>query len=430
MGGVELAAIDGINGQAQHLVDALGDRQAAVLKGGHAVGGIGHGHIAGLHRELQVVFRLGEPFQEGNAGADLVLGARDDYHAGPLLDGHRLTACKAGAGQRGHLDAVALGVAGQHLGGEEGSAGGGTDIGQQAADLDIVAAELAAGTAPALDVGDIVVIPQLAEGRLVKVQSHHAVLGIKDGRTQFLCAAEQVIGQRVAAIQGLAVVGRSRLGIGPVVVFVCGLVQPLHSGKIRIGHACGLGKGDKVGDVQVEQLGGLCYGKDLELPVVHQVTLFEKIGDIGRLLFFGQVGAQVNGKAHLIQRKGGVRVGGDDVGELFGTHLALGGGQHTGLQVVHAALTGAFDPDVLLFAHGGVELLHQLVEAFQLIAVVVGPDRDGGGQLASAAGSAAQRHGGAQQQTDGRTKDSFHYLISPIPTKRLTKKRRVLSFLK
>ena len=262
------------------------------------------------------------------------------------------------------------------------------------------------------------------------MQGHHAVLGIKDGRTQFLCAAEQVIGQRVAAIQGLAVVGRSRLGIGPVVVFVCGLVQPLHGGKIRIGHACGLGKGDKVGDVQVEQLGGLCYGKDLELPVVHQVALLEKTGDIGGLLFFGQVGAQVNGKAHLIQRKGGVCVGGDDVGQLLGTHLALGGGQHAGLQVVHAALTGAFDSDVLLFAHGGVELLHQLVEAFQLIAVVVGPDRDGGGQLASAAGSAAQRHGGAQQQTDGRTKDPFHYIISPIPTKRLTEKRRALSFLK
>ena len=198
---------------------------------------------------------------------------------------------------------------------------------------------------------------------------------------------------------------------------MCGLVQPLHGGKIRIGHACGLGKGDKVGDVQVEQLSGFCYGKDLELPVVHQVALFEKTGDIGGLLFFGQVGAQVNGKAHLIQRKGGVCVGGDDVGQLLGTHLALGGGQHAGLQVVHAALTGAFDSDVLLFAHGGVELLHQLVEAFQLIAIVVGPDRDGGGQLASAAGSAAQRHGGAQQQTDGRTKDSFHYIISPIPTK-------------
>ena len=38
-----------------------------------------------------------------------------------------------------------------------------------------------------------------------------------------------------------------------------------------------------------------------------------------------RVGAQVNGKAHLIQRKGGVRVGGDDVGQLLGTHLALGG---------------------------------------------------------------------------------------------------------
>ena len=164
--------------------------------------------------------------------------------------------------------------------------------------------------------------------------------------------------------------------------------------------------------IVIEQLSGFCYGKDLELPVVHQVALLEKTGDIGGLLFFGQVGAQVNGKAHLIQRKGGVCVGGDDVGQLFGTHLALGGGQHAGLQVVHAALTGAFDSDVLLFAHGGVELLHQLVEAFQLIAVVIGPDRDGGGQLASAAGSAAQRHGGAQQQTDGRTEGfvSLHYL--------------------
>ncbi len=52
------------------------------------------------------------------------------------------------------------------------------------------------------------------------------------------------------------------------------------------------------------------------------------------------------------------------------------------------------------------------------------------GSFASAAGSAAQRHGGAQQQTDGRTKDPFHYIISPIPTKRLTEKRRALSFLK
>jgi len=40
MGGVELAAIDGINGQAQHFVDTLGDRQAAVLKGRYCyVGG-------------------------------------------------------------------------------------------------------------------------------------------------------------------------------------------------------------------------------------------------------------------------------------------------------------------------------------------------------------------------------------------------------
>ena len=38
--------------------------------------------------------------------------------------------------------------------------------------------------------------------------------------------------------------------------------------------------------------------------------------------------------------------------------------------------------------------------------------RQGGGQRAGSG-----YNGGAQQQTDGRTKDSFHYLISPIPTK-------------
>ena len=51
---------------------------------------------------------------------------------------------------------------------------------QQIAGLHVVAAEPAAGTEPALDVGHIEVIPQFADDVFVKMQGHDAVLGIKD----------------------------------------------------------------------------------------------------------------------------------------------------------------------------------------------------------------------------------------------------------
>ena len=56
----------------------------------------------------------------------------------------------------------------------------------------------------------------------------------------------------------------------------------------------------------------------------------------------------------------------------FGTHLAFGGGQHAGLQVVHAALTGA-DPDVLLLPTVELNCSTSWLGAFAGIAIEESP---------------------------------------------------------
>lgn len=274
VGGVQVVVLHGIQRETQHRGDGVGQLQSAGPDGVETGGGVGHGQVTGADREGDVIFRLGEPLQKFHAGFDLGIGALGHDHAGTLLGGNGGAARKAGAGQDRHLNVVALGVTGQHLLGEEGGTGRGTYIGKQVAGLHVIAAEAAAGPEPTLEEGNIVVVPQLAHHVFVKVQGHDAVLGIKDGHAQLLCAAEQVVRQRVTAEESLAVVGGVGLGVGPVVIFVGCFGHALYGGKVVIGHAGGGGEGGPVSRVQVEQLGGFRHGEDLQLAVVHQVALF------------------------------------------------------------------------------------------------------------------------------------------------------------
>ena len=375
---------------------------------------MGHGQIAGVHGERDVVFRLGEPLQKFNAGPDLGVGAFGHDHAGTLLGGDRAAARKGWAGQDGRFDGVALGVVGHHLGGEEGAAGRRADVGQQIAGLHVVAAEPAAGTEPALDVGHIEVIPQFADDVFVKMQGHDAVLGIKDGQAHLLSTAQQVVGQRITAEEGLAVVGGAGHGIRPVVVLAGHLHDAFHSGQVVVGHTGGRSKGGPVGGVQVEQLGGFCHREDLQFPIVHQVALGQKTVHIGGLLLCGQIGGQVYDLAHQVEVIGHVGIAGVEVGQGRSAHLALRSGQNVRFQVGHVALIEALDHDVLLFADGGVELVHQSVEAAQKIAAVIVPHRDGGGCLDTAAAAhTAQQQRSAQHQTDERTKTRSHDVSFP-----------------
>ena len=128
--------------------------------------------------------------------------------------------------------------------------------------------------------------------------------------------------------------------------------------------------------------------------------------------------AQVHQHAHLVQRIGGVSIGREDVGHGRSTHLALGRIHHVGLQVAHAALAGTFHPDALFAAGGLVELVHQLVEAFQLVTIVIGPHGDmghpggaagfSGALRCAAAGCTAQCQRRSAQQTDECSNVLFH----------------------
>ena len=88
------------------------------------------------------------------------------------------------------------------------------------------------------------------------------------------------------------------------------------------------------------------------------------------------------------------------------------------LPVALAAVAGTFHPDALFAAGGLVELVHQLVEAFQLVTIVIGPHGDMGhpGGAAgfsdalrcAAAGCTAQCQCRSAQQTDECSNVLFH----------------------
>ena len=277
-------------------------------------------------------------------------------------------------GQDFQIDVVALGVAQHYPRRKIGGAGAGADVGQNVADLNIVAAEAAAGGEPALDVGHIVVVPQPAGGGLGQLHGHPAALDVEEGVSQLLCADEHIVCHRVAAKQGLAVVGRFGLGVRPVVIGFGGPDQPLDGLKVGVLCTGGIGEGLPVGVVQEQKLHRLCHREYFDAAVVVEVALGQVAPDVGRPLLVGEVGRKVHQLAHLVHRIGGVRVGHEDVGHLLCAHLALCRGHHLCLKVIDIALTAVFHGDVLFLADSRIELFDQSVEAFQLVAVVVRPD--------------------------------------------------------
>ena len=376
MGRVQAVAVHGIYGSGQDLLHAVVQGQAAGGDRIHAVGFPGNRQIAGAHRKGNVVFRLDEPLEELHRSFDLFLLASSHHHAGTLLHGNLFAVCKLRAGQRLHADIVALVGIVRHPRGEEGSAGTGANIAQHVAGLDIVTAEAAAGGKPALDEGHVVVIPQLAGRIVLKVDGHFAVLHLKDGTAQLLCAHQHVVCHSIAAEQGLAVVRGSGLGIGPVVVFFSGVYQTFHGGKVVVAGTGGLGKGLPVGVVEEHHLGGFCHREDLYAAVGVKVALREVAVNKLGLLVIGQVGCKIHHHPHLIQRIDRIGISREHVGHGGRTHLAFGSIHHALFQIVHAALTLGGHHDALLGTHGLVELVHKIGKAFQLVAVIISPHRN------------------------------------------------------
>ena len=264
------------------------------------------------------------------------------------------------------------------LRGEECRARGGADIGDDAAALHVIAAETAAGAEIALDEGNIVIVPQLAGNVFIKVQRHDAFLGIEDGAAELTGADEHIVGHRVAAEKGAAVVGNvGRLRIGPLVVALGDGDETFDGGKVIIACARGLGEQSPVGLVEEEQLGRLCDGQDLDAAFTGEVALAQIVGDEVAALFLGEVLAEVGDLLHLVERVSCVGIGGEDVGHGSRADLPLCRGEDIGFKIVDTALAGAFDGDAVFLSDGRVELIDERVERLKLLAVVVGPDRDG-----------------------------------------------------
>ena len=205
---------------------------------------------------------------------------------------------------------------------------------------------------------------------MVEVQGHFAVVHFKNFAAQLLCAHNHIVCHGIPAKQCPAA--------GPVVVLLGHRCHALHGGKGTVTHKSVLCKPLPVGIVKEHQLGGFCHRKNFYAAAAVKIALGDIAGHKGGLFVLGQVVLQVHHHAHLIQLVRGICVGGKNGGHLRRAHLAFCSVHHVGFQIIHRALTGTCHPDALFLADSLIEGAYKAIEAFQLVAVVVVPDRDVG----------------------------------------------------
>ena len=275
---------------------------------------------------------------------------------------------------------MALGVAGHDTGGEESAAGGRADVAQQVACLDIVAAEAPGSAEIALDERNVVAVPELADDIAIEIQRKTPVaIHLEDGAAQFLRADEQIIRHCVAPEKRLAVIRRVGLRVCPVVVALGDGKQPLDGEQLAFLRAGCLGKGLPVRFIQEKQLGRLGNREDFDAPSLPEVALGEIIVDICGTFVRCQIAADINDQPQLVQRIGGVGVGGEDVRHRCRADFSLGGLHDAGFQFGHAALAVRLNNDALFLADRFVEGFDERVETIQQCTVVVCPDRNADG---------------------------------------------------
>ena len=375
-------------------------------EGLHPVGFLPNGQIPGACPEAHVVFRLGKPPQEFHSRRlplDIGLG---DGHARALLDDHVFAAGKNGHRQNFIVNGMGTGFR-LHLLGEVAGGDGGAGVGQKVPGFHVVGAEFAVGAEPTADHGHIVVVPELPENLLIGVHMGLVVFHLQKGLTQLLGADEEVVGQSVSAVEGLAVTGNVRgLVVRPLVVFPGDFHNSLNGGQILQGHAGAFREGLPVGFVQNHDLRGLGNGENPQTAVGGDAALLHIGGDVGIQLLLGEVVGEICQSPRLLGVEGGVGIGGEQIGQRLRAYLALQGIPDGGFQIVDGAFAVAGNIDALFLADGAVEGVHDGVKGGQLSAVVVVPDGQVhrllrvklGAFAAAACQQGAYQQSGAQRQ--------------------------------
>ena len=252
----------------------------------------------------------------------LLVGFRH-RHAGSLLRGHGVSALEG----RRHDDAIVdlvRPVVVDHLVGEVRRRCGGARVADDVACFHIVGAELAHGVEIAADVGDVVVVPQAADLFLVRVDLGFAVgIGCEQVDAHLPHADDEVVGQGIAAVERLAVVGDvGRQRIGVFVITLRGGGDALLRCQVVDGGAGGLGVRLPVRFIEHGHLGGLRHWQQVQGIVVVEAALIKVVGHIVGQLIGREVVRQIDELALSLHVIGRVGVGGEHVGHLLGADFA------------------------------------------------------------------------------------------------------------
>ena len=233
------------------------------------------------------------------------------------------------------------------------------------------------------------------------------VFHLQKGLTQLLGADEEVVGQSVSAVEGLAVVRYLRgLVVRPLIILFGNLHHALDGGQILQGHAGAFREGLPVGFVQNHDLRGLGNGENPQTAVGGDAALLHIGGDVIIQLLLGEVVGEICQSPRLLGVEGGVGIGGEQIGQRLRAYLALQGIPDGGFQIVDGAFAVAGNIDALFLADGAVEGVHDGVKGGQLSTVVVVPDGQVhrllrvklGAFAAAACQQGAYQQGGAQRQ--------------------------------
>ena len=194
--------------------------------------------------------------------------------------------------------------------------------------------------------------------------------------TELFGAGQQVVRDRVATEERLAVVGFGRLGVGPFVIALRERRDSLDRLEL-VERRAGLLREDlPIGHVDLNGFGRLADGQHLQPPVAREIALGEEAVDERVLLLGGKVRIEIGHLAHAVDDERRIGVRKEDGGHRSRTDELLGRGRHRSRQIVHATLARMGNRNADFLAFGGVEVGEEILERLLLMARVVGPHFD------------------------------------------------------
>ena len=255
-------------------------------------------------------------------------------HTGSLLHMHVFAALHQGRREHEIVYGLAAAVFQLHLIREIHGRSRRAGIGQNFSGLHIIRTELSGTGKIALHVGYIIIVPEAADLRFLRLHLYLSVFHEENVRSHLFHAYHKIIGHGIPSVEGQPVIRHiRRLRIRPLIVCLCHSSNTLCSGQITETGAGGFRKGIPVGFVEHHDFRGFSHRKQIQCTVTIKISLLYVAIHIFGQLLLGEIFREIHQLILMLHGIGRIRIGGKEVRQRLGTHLACGSFRQRLLQV-------------------------------------------------------------------------------------------------